>query len=316
MSLTKDALTFLLEEIGDQYANGMHLLDSMEYQQLLASGISWLELFSIIEDFDDFKKRTKLRELSEVYTQDQIKLNFNHLDLEQQNEPHILAELYFYFGLLGDPLLDKEQYFQSIQLLAELYEQKLHQKGSSLNQIHNKLYKPKLSVFGKKNIREVAELCIETLNELCFEDHMLKPESSSFFNMDSHRVDKLLTTSAKGIPLSLSALYVIIAQKSGLPVYGVNMPRHFLVKWQYQGVEFFIDPYNYGEVIRKESIYQLLSQNQVPVSPKSMEPTSYRIMIKRALTNLIPLFKKEPSTEKSMLIQSLIKLLDAKLDYQ
>lgn len=288
----------------------------MEYKQLLGSGISWLELFKIVEEFEDFKKRIKLRELSEVFTRDQIKLNLNYLDLEQQNEPHILAEAYFYFGLLGDPLLNKENYFQSIQLLAELYEQKLYQKGSSLNQIHNKLYKPKISVFGKKNIREVAELCIETLNELFFEDHMLKPESSSFFNMDSHRVDQLLDTSAKGIPLSLSALYVIIAQKSGLPVYGINMPRHFLVKWQYQGVEFFIDPYNYGEVIRKESIYQLLSQNQTPISSKSIEPTSYRIMIKRALTNLVPLFKKEPSTEKSMFIQSLIKLLDSKVDHQ
>ena len=316
MSLTKDALTFLLEEIGEQFSNGNDLLNSMEYNQLLNSGISWLEIFNIIEDFHDFKKRICLRELSESFTQDQIEVYLKRLELDQYNEPHILAEAYYLFGLLADPLLDKKKYFEEIQCLSELFEQKLQQKGDSIYQLHERLDRQRLIVFGKKHIRDVAESCVEALNELLFEDHMLIPESSSFFNLDSHRVDKLLSASSKGIPLSLSSLYVIIAQKSGLPIFGVNMPRHFLVKWHYQGIEFFINPYNFGEVIRKESVYQLLSQDEVPLNPKQLEPASYRTIIRRALTNLIPLFKKEPGSEKDAFIQRLIKLISNSSNYQ
>ena len=38
----------------------------------------------------------------------------------------------------------------------------------------------------------------------------------------------------KGNPLSLSLLYLIIAQKCELPIKGVNLPKHFVIAYTHE----------------------------------------------------------------------------------
>lgn len=49
-----------------------------------------------------------------------------------------------------------------------------------------------------------------------------------------------------GIPISLTCLYVTVAQRLGLPAYGIGLPGHFIAGVYHEGEEIYLDPFNGG----------------------------------------------------------------------
>ena len=66
-------------------------------------------------------------------------------------------------------------------------------------------------------------------------------------------------TPRPGIPLTLSLVYMQMAQRAGLPMVGVNLPAHFMIRPAVEDVEVLVDPYNGGEIISVEDAEALLS---------------------------------------------------------
>ena len=67
----------------------------------------------------------------------------------------------------------------------------------------------------------------------------------------------------RGIPITLSVLYMEVAQRIGLPLLGVGFPGHFLVKYIDDEQEIVIDPFNDGEVLSTDSLETLLRHVQL-----------------------------------------------------
>jgi regulator of sirC expression with transglutaminase-like and TPR domain len=61
-----------------------------------------------------------------------------------------------------------------------------------------------------------------------------------------------------GIPISLSVVYLLLGQRLGLPVYGVNMPAHFLVTYVDGRGELLIDLFGGGEPVSKDTCVRFL----------------------------------------------------------
>ena len=55
-----------------------------------------------------------------------------------------------------------------------------------------------------------------------------------------------------GIPITLSVLYMEVAERVGLSVDGVGFPGHFMVKVRSDGSEIVIDPFNSGDIKTEE----------------------------------------------------------------
>ncbi|HET6410917.1 MAG TPA: transglutaminase-like domain-containing protein [Anaeromyxobacter sp.] len=56
-----------------------------------------------------------------------------------------------------------------------------------------------------------------------------------------------------GIPISLSVLLMEVGRRVGIPLHGVGLPRHFMVKLQVEaGPEVFIDAFNGGALLSRE----------------------------------------------------------------
>ena len=56
----------------------------------------------------------------------------------------------------------------------------------------------------------------------------------------------------KGIPITLSLVYMELARRHGLPVWGVSFPGHFLVKYAADSGEIIIDPFNTAAVMTRQ----------------------------------------------------------------
>ncbi len=95
-----------------------------------------------------------------------------------------------------------------------------------------------------------------------------------------------------GIPITLSVLYITIAQRLNIPAYGVGLPGHFVV-----GVDLpeqgsfplLIDPFDEGKIVTEEKCKQLIMRStgwSGEIRPEWLAPQSNRLILTRMLNNL------------------------------
>ena len=94
-----------------------------------------------------------------------------------------------------------------------------------------------------------------------------------------------------GIPITLSLLYMEVAQRAGLQVDGVNFPGHFLVRCPDAGAAtgIIIDPFHGGALLSEQDCRLLLQQHvgsEVAFDTSLLAPATRPQIIVRMLLNL------------------------------
>jgi len=123
--------------------------------------------------------------------------------------------------------------------------------------------------------------------------------------------------SKKGNQISLAIIYSIIAQKLDIPIYGVNLPQHFILAYideenqtQYDNdVLFYINVFNRGYIFGRRDIDLFLKQLKVQPDRSFYEPCSNVDIIKRVLRNLISAYEELGSQDKVNEIKELLGIV-------
>lgn len=120
--------------------------------------------------------------------------------------------------------------------------------------------------------------------------------------------------SKKGNQISLAIIYSTLAQKLDIPVYGVNLPQHFILGYidesrrdEDPGVLFYINAFNKGAIFGKHDVDQFLRQLNLDPRPGFYAPCSNVEIIRRVIRNLISAYENLGSREK---IEELNQLQD------
>lgn len=123
--------------------------------------------------------------------------------------------------------------------------------------------------------------------------------------------------SKKGNQISLAIIYATLAQKLDIPVYGVNLPQHFILgyiddsheeKKEY-GVLFYINAFNKGAIFGKHDVDQFLRQLNLEPQPGFYSPCSNTEIIRRIIRNLISAYENLGSAEKVDELKELQEIL-------
>ncbi|MGI4020260.1 MAG: transglutaminase-like domain-containing protein [Janthinobacterium lividum] len=118
----------------------------------------------------------------------------------------------------------------------------------------------------------------------------------------------------KGNQISLAVVYSVIAQKLDIPVFGVNLPQHFILAYVDEsadqetenGILFYINTFNKGFIFGKRDVDMFLKQLDLKPEKQYYEPCSNQEIIKRILRNLISSYENSGLTEK---VEELTELL-------
>jgi regulator of sirC expression with transglutaminase-like and TPR domain len=105
-----------------------------------------------------------------------------------------------------------------------------------------------------------------------------------YYHPDNHFLDTVLAT-RRGIPLSLSVLWIEVGRRAGIEMEGVGMPGHFLV---YAGGQL-VDPFHYGEAIGFEEAASLVAEalgGQPRADRSWFQPVGSLQIVRRMLLNL------------------------------
>lgn len=102
-----------------------------------------------------------------------------------------------------------------------------------------------------------------------------------------------------GIPISLSVLLMEIGRRCGVPLEGVGMPGHFLLR-DPREPDLLIDAFSGGRRLDHAACAQLLSSvagAEVPLQPRYLAPVGPRAILVRMLTNLDHSFRRRDNKE-------------------
>ena len=125
-----------------------------------------------------------------------------------------------------------------------------------------------------------------------FDDLGFSGNAGAYYDWRNSCLDRVMDTRV-GIPISLSVLMIEVARRVDVPLVGIGMPAHFLVRTVH-GPERFFDPFAGGEELDAQgarALFERITRGQVPWRASFLQPTFSLPIIVRMLNNLRSIFQ-------------------------
>lgn len=179
------------------------------------------------------------------------------------------------------------------------------------DKIHQFMERLKKDIWMEINHSQTALEKCRVINQVFFNIYGFSANTAHYQAPENNYINKVIE-SKKGNAVSLAAIYAIIAQELELPVYGVNLPEHFILCWvddseigrmmssnKGPNIFFYINPLNKGAIFSRREIDQFLIRSGIKPQAMYYEPTPNFSIIIRMLTNIISYYQKEGRQEKA-----------------
>ncbi len=129
---------------------------------------------------------------------------------------------------------------------------------------------------------------ITRLNDILFEQERFRGNRENYYDPDNSFLNRVLDRK-KGIPITLSLIYIEVARRLGLDLRGIGLPGHFITAFYHAPGKIFIDPFNRGEI---RTVYECLQivrtymGNAVAPDLRWLQPIGRKDILVRMLRNL------------------------------
>jgi regulator of sirC expression with transglutaminase-like and TPR domain len=149
---------------------------------------------------------------------------------------------------------------------------------------------------------------VKSLNDAIFGKLKFGANTKNFHSPSNSMINAVLQ-SKRGNPISLCVIYLYIAQRLKLPIYGVNLPNLFILTYKTEEVQFYINAFNKGLVFTREDIDNYILQLNIAKNDIFYEPCSNRDIVTRVLRNLIVSFEKLGDTDRVEEVNQLLEVV-------
>jgi regulator of sirC expression with transglutaminase-like and TPR domain len=184
--------------------------------------------------------------------------------------------------------------------------------------IKKRIHQMKHDIWLELNENLTAFEQIRIINHILFDIYGMGANKKDFHAPQNSFINMVLDT-GKGNPLSLSIVYILVCQQLDLPVYGVNLPNHFVVAYmdQYnimrktddaEEVLFYVNPFSRGSIFNRKEIEQFLKQLKVEPHHSFFYPCNNITIVKRLIANLSGAYEKMGALDKMNEINELLTL--------
>jgi regulator of sirC expression with transglutaminase-like and TPR domain len=111
----------------------------------------------------------------------------------------------------------------------------------------------------------------------------------------------------KGLPLTLSLIYLLVAERLELTLEPVALPGHFIIGCYSEKEPFFVDPFEQGLFRDSEEVFDLLRSRKIVPQLTDLAPTSIREVLTRNCRNLQNHYMQAGEEIKAKLFASFIE---------
>lgn len=150
---------------------------------------------------------------------------------------------------------------------------------------------------------------IRAMNEVLFQEMRFRGNREDYYDPRNSFLNDVLERRL-GIPITLSVLYMEVARRIGLPLVGVGMPGHFLLKvYDPEGPHILIDPFNQGAMLNEADCERRMHEiytGEVQFKQEYLLPVSRRQILTRILNNLRHIYMSSRQFRKALTIVDMV----------
>jgi len=168
----------------------------------------------------------------------------------------------------------------------------------------------KLDAWGRRLRMLIAEASsarerLQTLTTFMAQDLGFRGNAEEYYDPRNSLLSDVIETRL-GIPISLAMLYVIIGKRANMRIDGINLPGHFIARYE----RILFDPFHGGRILSRPDCEAILTRQRLKTQSIYFASASPRLVLMRMLANLVFIFERSGEREKHRLVMSWLKALD------
>ncbi len=166
--------------------------------------------------------------------------------------------------------------------------------------------------FAARSCGAAPEDSVLLLSEFLFAEEGFRGNGDDFYDPRNSFLNEVLDR-RMGIPISLSAIYLEVAQRAGLRACGVSFPGHFLVRVEGEYAPMIVDPFHGGIRLTTQDCQDRLDHvfgGRIVLKDEMLEPCSKRAMLVRLMRNLKGIYVKTGDHERALRTVELTLLVE------
>ncbi len=273
-----ESLMFLLEDPDPFVQEQVQL----RFKELGDSAVPLLDQIRVQTKDKEEKKRAK--DVLHKLTFSTLKGDFAELLLEGVGNRAQLERAVITLARFGHPTLQESEYVKTLDHFADMIRPNLRYKRSE-----------------REKMRFLMKFIFEDLN--------FRGDNKDYHNPANGFIDQVIER-RKGLPISLSLVAMFIARRLQLPIFGVNMPIHFMLAFVGEKEEQLIDPYDQGAEVNYDQCYFFLKKNNVIPKPEHFKMASDIDILARCIRNLMHSYERNEEHDRVQELKSLLGLVE------
>ncbi len=158
---------------------------------------------------------------------------------------------------------------------------------------------------------------VGVLNDFLFQELGFHGNTEDYFDPRNSFLNQVLDRRT-GIPITLSVVYLELARRLDMPIVGIGLPGHFIVRYDGDKEPLYLDPYNCGEPMSVQDCRQRvkdISDGQLTFKPSFLDPVGPKQILTRMLRNLKGIYVARTDFESAIsAVEKLILLNPSAID--
>lgn len=145
---------------------------------------------------------------------------------------------------------------------------------------------------------------LHRLREFLFEEEGFAGNPKDYYDPRNSCLNDVLERKL-GIPITLSVVMIEVGRRVGLPILGVGLPGHFVVRADVADEPVLLDPYDAGAVLTPERATELVTRalgRRVKLGEQHFAPASRRQILTRMLMNLRSVYSRREEWGKALAV--------------
>ncbi|MBX6314465.1 MAG: transglutaminase family protein [Isosphaeraceae bacterium] len=157
-----------------------------------------------------------------------------------------------------------------------------------------------------------ARQILGQINWVLFIEEAFRGNAEDYYDPRNSYLNEVLDRKL-GIPITLSVLYLAVAERIGLEMAGVNLPAHFLIRTGRGGRAIFVDPFHGGTLLDRRGCERRIEEvtgQAIALSDEQLAPCPMTAIVARMLRNLKAIYLREGDFAAALPVQRRLVALE------
>lgn len=138
---------------------------------------------------------------------------------------------------------------------------------------------------------------IAALNSHLFGQEGFHGNQEDYYDPDNSYLNRVLERRT-GIPITLSAVYLLVGRRLDLPLEGVGLPGHFITRYRTAAGPIYLDPYQGGRIVTVKECRSLTEHAGYTFHASYLDPIPTTLTLARMITNLLHIYGQNGQKER------------------